>query len=192
MKTNTNSRGHLTAVMALFLMVAAALACNFGDETDKANKLVDEGNTSVQDARKYITEAEEKKAKMLEAVDAIKGDEDLEAARKTAKEVITAYDKAKEKCEDVAKKFEEASKLKINEKFKEYLSIKVSEFKKRADLVDAAKGTPQALIDSKNKASFMTLAKSTAEKVDKLNKEADDLAGQAEKVQKENKDVIKS
>lgn len=192
MKTKMSYQRQLTTVMALLLVVAAVLACNFGDETDKANKLVDEGNTAIQDAKKYYADAEEKKEKMITAVDAIKGDADLEAARAMAKDVITAYDKTKSKCEEVAKKFEEASKLKVNDKFKDYLTIKVSEFKKRAEIVDAAKGTPQALIDSKDKATFISAAKSTNEKVEKLSKEADDFAAQAEKVQKENKDVIKS
>lgn len=192
MKTNRSNRRHLTAGMAFLLMVAAVLACNLGDETDKANKLVDEGNAAVSDAKKYVTEAEEKKQKMMSAVDAIKVEADLEAARGLAREAIAAYDKTKAKCEEVASKFEEASKLKVNEKFKEYLTIKVKEYRKRAEVVDTAKGTPQALIDSKKKESFMSSAKSNAEKVDKLDKEADDLAAQADKVQKENKDVIKS
>jgi hypothetical protein len=178
--------------MALLLMVAAVLACNLGDETDKANKLVDEGNAAIGDAKKFIAEAEDKKAKMIDAVSAIKDDADLAAARSIAKEAIAAYDKTKAKCDETAKKFEEASKLKIKDKFKEYLLIKVKEFQKRAELVAAAKGAPQALIDSDNKSAFDTAMKAADEKVDKLSKEADDLAAQGTKIQKDNPDVFKS
>jgi membrane-associated HD superfamily phosphohydrolase len=192
MKTKMSNQRQLTTVMALLLVVAAVLACNLGDETGKANKLVDEGNAAVQDAKKYYEDAEEKKENMINAVDAIKNDADLEAARAIAKEAIVAYDKTKAKCEEVSKKYEEASKLKIKDKFKEYLTLKTSEFKKRAEIVDTAKGIPQALIDSKNKASFNSSAKTISEKVDKLTKEADDLGAQADKLQKDNKDIFKS
>lgn len=187
-----NSTRNLNAIMAVFLMVVAVLACSLGDETDKANKLVDEGNAAVQEANKYVTEAEEKKQKMYNAVPSIKTDAQLEQARALAKEAIAAYDKAKEKCDAVAKKYEEASNLKIKDKFKEYLTLKAKEWKKRAETVETAKGTPQALIDSENGGIYTTKANANNEKVDKLSKEANDFASQAEKLQKENKDVFKS
>ena len=191
-KSNVGGRGNSVAALALLLMVSAVLACSLGDETDKANKLVDEGNVAIGDAKKFIAEAEDKKAKMNEAVSAINDDADLVAARSLAKEAIAAFDKTKAKCEETAKKFEEASKLKIKDKFKEYLLLKVKEFQKRAELVEAAKGSPQALIDNDNKSAFNIATKAADEKVDKLSKEADDLAGQGTKIQKDNPDVFKS
>ena len=191
-KAGIKSGGNSFAAIALLLLVVGVLACNLGDETEKANKLVDEGNAAVSDAKKFVGEAEDKKVKMNDAVADIKNDADLAAARSIAKEAIAAYDKTKAKCDEAAKKYEEASKLKIKDKFKEYLQLKVKEFQKRAELVQTAKGTPQALIDSENKAAYNTTAKANDDKVDKLTKEADDLAGQATKIQKDNPDVFKS
>lgn len=186
MKMNINSQRHSTAVMALLLLVAAVLACSTGDETKKANTLVDEGNAAVGEAKKFVAEAEEKRQKMLQTpVD------ELEDARATAKEAIAAYDKAKEKSKEASRKYEEASKLKVGDKFKEYLALKVKEFDKRAELLETAKGTPQALIDSESRASFISMANANNEKVDKLSKEADDLAAQADKFQKDNPDIFK-
>jgi DMSO/TMAO reductase YedYZ molybdopterin-dependent catalytic subunit len=187
MNIKLNSQRHATAVMALFLVVAAVLACSLGDETEKANKLVDEGNAAVKEAQKYVADAEEKKQKMLRTNVA-----KLEEARATAKEAIAAYTKAKEKCDEAAGKYEEASKLKIKDQFKEYLTLKTKEFKKRAELVETAQGVPQALLDSKNRADFVSSANTTNEKVDKLSKEADDLAAQATKLQKDNPGIFKS
>src|SRR5438094_9499622 len=54
---------------ALFLLIAAVLACKSGtttSETDKANKLVDEGNAAVQDAKKFVADAEAKKTQMMQ------------------------------------------------------------------------------------------------------------------------------
>jgi hypothetical protein len=181
------SRRHSSTFLALLFLVAAVLACSSGNETEKANKLVDEGNTAVNDGKKFVTEAEEKKSKMLETPVA-----ELAEARTLAKEAIAAYDKAEEKCKAAARKYEEASKLKISDKFKEYLGIKVKEYDKRAEVVETAKGTPQALIDSESKDAFITRAKANNEKVDKLSKEADDLGAQASKMEKDNPDMFKN
>jgi sucrose-6-phosphate hydrolase SacC (GH32 family) len=186
MNMKMNNQRYSTTVMALLLLVVAVLACSSGDETEKANKLVDEGNAAVQEAKKHVTEAEEKKQKMLQTPVA-----ELEDARATAKEAIAAYDKAKEQCKEASKKYEEASKLKVKDKFKEYLLIKMKEFDKRAELVETAKGTPQALIDSESRSSFISLANANNERVDRLSKEADDLAAQADKFQKDNPDIFK-
>src|ERR1051325_9219555 len=106
-------------------------------------------------------------------------------------EAIRAYEQAEQKAKEAAGKFDEASKLKINDKFKEYLSLKVKEYNKRADLVEALKGAPQALIDSENRASFVSHANAANQKAEGLAKEANDLEAQADKLQKDNPDTIK-
>jgi len=187
MKIRMNNQRHSSTFMALLLLVAAVLACSGGNETEKANKLVDEGNAAVNEGKKYVTEAEEKKAKMLQTPES-----DLAEARTLAREAVAAYDKAAEKCKEAAKKYEEASKLKLSDKFKEYLGIKVKEYNKRAELVETAKGTPQALIDSESRESFVSRANENNAKVDALSKEAEDLAAQATKLEKDNPDLFKS
>ena len=184
-----NNQGYSTAVTALLLLVAAVLACSYGDETAKANKLVDEGNAAVQEVKKSSGEAETAKDKMLHTN--VSKRSGLAEARTIAKEVIADYDKAEDKCKEASKKFDEASKLKIKDKFKEYLVLKVKEFQKRAELFETAKGVPQALIDSESRSSFGSRAKATNEKVDQLTKEADDLSAQADKLQKDNPDIVK-
>jgi hypothetical protein len=180
------------ALFALFLLFAFALACT--DETGKANKLVDEGNKLVDEANKLWADANGKQEKMKSAVDQISSDNteaDLEKARSIAKEVIDAYDKAKNKCTEAAKKYEEGSGFKINEKFKEYLKLKADEFKKRAEMSESAKGVAQALISSENKNDYTKKSAESDEKTEKLRKEAQDLADKANTIQKENKDIFK-
>jgi hypothetical protein len=186
MKIKINGKGHASMFMALLLLLAAVLACSSGDETEKANKLGDDGNAAVEEGKKSFAEAEAKKQKMLQT-----NISELGEARTLAKEAITAYDKAEEKCKEAAKKYDEASKMKISDKFKEYLGIKVKEYNKRAELVEASKGTPQALIDSENRKSFITRAQANNDKVAALAKEADDLAGQAKKIEADNPNMFK-
>jgi hypothetical protein len=176
-------------LLALFMLLGVLIACNktaAPNETDKANKLVDEGNAAVQQAKAFITDAEAKKNKMMQT-DVRR----LAEARVTAAEAIAAYDKAAEKCKEAAQKYDEASRLKVNDKFKEYLILKVKEYNKRGEMIDTAKGTPQALIESTNKSSFVIRANSNNAKVDQLRKEADDLGAQADKLQKDNPDIFK-
>ena len=186
MNIKMNSPRLSSTLMALFVLVAAVLACSSGLETDKANKLGDEGNAAVAEAKKFFTDADAKKQAMLQTKVS-----QLAEARTLAKEAIALYDKAVAKCKEAAAKYDEASKLKITDKFKEYLGVKVKEYNKRAELVEASKGTPQALLDSENRLSFITRANANKEKVDKLAKEADDLAGQAKKIEADNPDMFK-
>lgn len=177
----TNPRNS-DSLLALFLLLAAVVACSTSsnNEVAKADKLVDEGNAAVEQGKKFVLEAEEKKNAMMQL-----NVRRIAEARVTAAEAIAAYDKAAEKCKEAAQKYDEASRLKISEKFKQYLILKVKEYNKRAELVEVAKDTPQALIESTNRSSFVIRVNSNNEKVDKLSKEADELASQSDKLQKE-------
>ena len=181
-------KNQLTALAAFVLLIVVVLACSSGgNETEKANKLVDDGNAAVQDAKKDITEAESLKQKML-STDVSQ----LAEARSTAKDSIAAYDKAEAKCKEAAAKYDEASRLKLNDKFKEYLALKVKEYNKRAEMVTTAKGVPQALIESESREGWVNKANDVNTKVDKLRGEADDIGAQADKIQKDNPDIFKS
>jgi malonyl CoA-acyl carrier protein transacylase len=179
----TNPR-NFDSLLAVFLLIAAVLACSTGTNTSevaKANQLVNEGNAAVEQGKKFVVEAEEKKNEMLQM-----NVRRIAEARVIAAGAIAAYDKAAEKCKEAAQKYDEASRLKISEKFKQYLMLKVKEYNKRAELVEVAKDTPQALIESTNRSSFVIRVNSNNEKVASLSKEADELASQADRLQKEN------
>ena len=174
--------------VALAMLITVVLACSSGgNETEKANKLVDDGNAAVQDAKKSITEAEDLKQKMLRT-----DVSQLAEARSTAKDAIAAYEKAEAKCKEAAAKYDEASRMKLNDKFKEYLALKVKEYNKRAEMVAMAKGVPQALIDSESREGWINKANDINAKVDKLRGDADDIGAQADKIQKDNPDIFKS
>lgn len=177
---NTN-RCLYSALMAAVLLFGVVLACSGGDETDKANKLVDEGNAAINEGKKFLSDAEAKKDTMLRT-----DVSHLADARTLANEAIRVYEQAEAKCKDAAGQFEDAGKLKINDKYKEYLALKVKEYNKRAELVDALKSIPQALIDSQNRAGFISRANDATAKAERLGKEADDLSAQADKIQKDN------
>jgi len=191
MKMNTKmNRSASSALMAGVLLLGVVLACSSGYETEKANKLVEQdGNAAIEDAKKYLTDAEEEKNRMLQTdiSDASK----LAEARTIANEVIRAYNQGEDKLKEAVAKFEEASKLKISDKYKEYLALRIKEKNKRVELVEALKDIPQALIDSQSRSSFTSRANAATQKAERLMKEANDLEAQAVQLEKDNPDAFK-
>jgi hypothetical protein len=108
-----------------------------------------------------------------------------------AKGIIADLEKARDGYTDAGTKFLEASKLKLQDKFKEYLDAKGQEMKKRGEMADALIGEPRALIDSTNPHDFQTKATESIKKVQSLKKEADDLEAKADKIYKENQSMFK-
>src|ERR1044072_1114737 len=140
-------------ILATAFCLAITAACNMY-EIDKANKLVDEANKSINEANDGINSSTAKLVEMEKAVQQIHNDEQLEAQRAVAKGIITSLEKTRDKYKNAGDKFESASKLKLPEKFKEYLEYKAKEMKKRGEVADAMIGEPQALISSDGKSDY--------------------------------------
>ena len=184
----TSVRNLAGTLFALFIVLGIGLACSgTSDETDKANKLVDDGNSAVTDGKKFMTDAQEKITTMM----GTEVPQHLSDARTLANEAIRLYGQAEDKCKAAASKYDEASKLKIDDKFKDYLATKVKEYNKRADLIEALKEVPQALIDAHDRNAFTSRANAANQKAESISKEADDLADQAEKIRKDNPNSFK-
>lgn len=184
---------NLTGILAVLMVVAIGLACSgsFGDDTEKANGVVDEANKFVTSANESVTKAEKKVKEYDEKVGAIKSDAELKAAREFGKELFPIYDSMNENFKKASEKFDEASKLKINEKHKEYLETKAKELKVRAEFALELKKVPQALIDTENKKAYLEASGKIIENVKKMTKEATELGEKAEKIRKDNPDVMK-
>ena len=115
-------------LICVLVLVVGLAGCKFY-ETDKANKLVDAANVSIKDANdradKGTNKLQELETGALQA-------EDQEAWTKwqtEAKTIIADLEKARDSYTDAGSKFLEASKLKLQDKFKEYLDAKGNEMK---------------------------------------------------------------
>jgi len=180
------------------LLVAFAAACM---ETDKANKLIEAGNAAINEGNTLVLDASTKNDKVFETLSAAtpKASDDEEsgpavdtsALKSTAQAAIDGFDKSAVKYREAAAKFDEASKLKIHDKLKEYLVLKSQEFSKRAELSDAAKSNCKAVLDGGEQAALLKQISSNQERINKLNKEATDLAEKSDKIQQENKSIFK-
>ncbi len=178
-------------ILATAFCLAFSAACNMY-EIDKANKLVDEANKSINEANEGINSSSAKLVEMEKAVERIHSDEELEAQRGVAKGIITTLEKTRDQYKNAGEKFESASKVKLPEKFKEYLEYKAKEMKKRGEVADAMIGEPQALINSDGKEDYDKAVEAVVVKFKSLKQEADDLEAKADKIFEENKSLFKA
>ncbi|MBE7515368.1 MAG: hypothetical protein HS105_01975 [Chloracidobacterium sp.] len=179
-----------TGVLAVVVLFTAAFACSM-DETSKANDLVKEANTFITAGNDIATKAEDLGGKLDGKLDNVKDKSDLEDARSMAKDLGKMYDDLGDNFKKAGDKFTEASKLKINDKFKEYLETKAKEFSTRHDYSVELKKIPQKLIDSDSETEYRSLYKDQMEKVQSMLKDAKDLSDKADKIVKDNPDVMK-
>src|SRR5829696_4305183 len=111
---------NLTAILAVLMMILAGLACS-GDETEKANVLVDEANKLIAEGNKNVQDAETKGTEFDKKVTEIDNNDDHKKVSEFAdKELVPLYDKMKDNFQKAGEKFEAAGKLKVSEKYKEY------------------------------------------------------------------------
>jgi hypothetical protein len=174
----------------LTLALGFAAACNMY-ETDKANKLVDAANVSIKDANDKSQSGTTKLQALETAVPEIEDEQALEKWRGEAKNIIAELEKARDGYKDAGGKFTDASKLKLQDKFKEYLDAKGKEMTKRGEMVDALIGEPRAFIDSTNREDYQKKSADVTTKYQSLKKEADDLEAKAVKIYEENKSIFK-
>jgi uncharacterized protein YoxC len=177
-------------ICMLALTLGFAVACNMY-ETDKANKLVDAANTSIKDANDKMDKGTTTLQQVETAVPQIEDQEGLDKARAMAKDSIASLEKARDGYTDAGSKFADASKLKLQDKFKEYLDLKGQEMKKRGEMVAALLGEPQALLSSDNREAYEKTAADVTAKVQSIKKDVDALEAKANKIYEDNKAIFK-
>jgi Holliday junction resolvase RusA-like endonuclease len=185
---------NLTASLAVLMLIFVGLACSgLGDETDKANAMVDEANKFITEGNKNLEDASTKGKEFDKMVTDAEGnkDEQQKIIDFGNKELIPLYDKMKDNFQKAADKFDAASKLKVKDKFKEYLEAKSAEFKKRAEYAESLKAIPNTLAKSKSKEDYNESVKKDVDNSQKLLKEAKDLGDKATKIQTDNPTIFK-
>lgn len=178
-----------TGILAILMMILVGLACS-GDDTSKANEIVGEANKFVATANESVIKASTKYDEYETKVNAMKSEDDLEKTRAFAKELIPLYETMSENFKKAGEKFDEASKLKLKEKHKEYLETKAKEMKLRSEYSAELKKIPQALIDSSGEKAYRETVADLSNKINKMTEEAKTLGDKATQIQKDNPDVM--
>ena len=187
-------KGRGNIALALMIVVLFALACKFGNETEAANKLVDKANDEIKMAKEIQDKNEEKTGAYKTALQ----DGNFNKAKSLLDEVVKDIDVGVKHGETAAENLEAAAKLKVDDKFKEYLEVRAQSVRKRIDSYKELKtmfGTTSEMLANPTAASVQNAQpkiKDSQEKISKLDKEAEELEEKSEKVRKDNPDKFKS
>lgn len=183
--------GKVIAAFAIALLLATPGCKYFSraseDQTKEANKLQEEADQSaakVDDAYNQVMQKEE----------AIKTEKKAKTRQQLNDEEAAIFDQAIADAKTAADKYEQASKLKVDEKYKQFLDLRAQLMRKQGAHLSAMKELPAARKDTSRQGQ-RTLRNKQADiktRADKLKKEVDDLKAQAEKMQKENGDKFKA
>ena len=180
-----NPRKKLSALLALLIAAFLLASCS---EMSKAKKLVEDGNNAVKESEKYAVEADSKLKELDRRREEFPSNrEQLEVVSKEAIELLV---KASQKLREAASNYEAAGQAKIDDKLREYLSLKSQEFSKHVEHLEAAREIPKSIMDS-SVTDFSLLNERRIEindRIEKLKKEWVDLAARAKKIQEENKE----
>jgi hypothetical protein len=181
----------LLAVMAVALLVAAPGCKYFSkaaeDQTKEANKLQEEADQLAVKVDGAYNQATQKE-------DAIKAEKKAKTRQQLNDEETAIFDQAVADAKSAADKSDQAAKLKVDEKYKQYLDLRAQLMRKEGAHLAALKELPTARKDTSRQGQ-RTLRDKQADiktRSDKLKKEVDDLKVQADKMQKENGDKFKA
>jgi small-conductance mechanosensitive channel len=171
-----------------------ALACGgSSSQQAEANKIVDEANKKLEEARSLMVKTETRNKTLFSAN--IQTVSQLQAYKNRmsdeAKGIIADYEKVVESLKEISKKYDDVSRMNVSDKYKEYTKIKSEEFARRADAVGVSKGNAQAFADIDDPKTMFSKFEENNDKSTKLFKEADELAAKAKKIEDENKDIFR-
>jgi hypothetical protein len=180
-----NPKTKFQVLLALFIATSFITSCG---EMNRANRLVEDSNNAVRESERYAEEADEKLKTLDRRREEFPGNREELAV--IAQEAIKLLDRAAQKLREAAENYDAASRAKIDDKLREYLSLKAQEFSKHVEHLEAAREIPKSIMDS-SITDFSLLNERRIEinaQIEKLKKEWEDLAARAKKIREENKD----
>ena len=186
MRRHTRPRAAVLAALALLCPLAAGCSL-LTDQTDEANKLVDEVNSLRQRAAEIDKQAEAKEGQIA-ALD-VAG----ERARinELSKEQAELYRQSAGLYREGADKAEQASRLKVDQWFKDYLGLKAQQLRKAAEITDVQRRQSEAWLGGQPFDGVKAEIERLNEEVKKLSGEMAELNQRVTKAEEENRERIK-
>ena len=180
----------LTAAVFALMLTLACGAVSSRMETSKAHKLVDEANTANAEAAKSIEDVNKRFAQLFN------GEVDLDDRKKyepTAKDALESLDKAHAKLVEGIQKLDAASRMGVEDWYKEYLSTMSQSYRNTDQQCDVLKGMAKVYMDfSIDAETLRARYKELFDKNDKLEKEAAEIDAKVKKIEAANKDKMKT
>ncbi len=185
----------LFASVCLFLSLSAC-SFSFGnsEEVDKANNLVNEANAIQTEAEKLVSESSGKyDAIVKEAQSAENTFEELANQEAPLKALLGPLETAETKFKEAAQKSEDASKLKVEDWFKQYLALRGELLRKEAESVGVFSRMVRITYDQsiETEEDFAAKLKEQQTALDNIRKQKEELKAKVDKITADHKDDFK-
>jgi hypothetical protein len=180
------TRKQLWAV-SILLLAALCLAGCTDQEAEKGNALVDAGNKSLEEANKQTADAQKQLSDLL--TEAEHDFPENRAALKGKVDAVTSlYDQCLANLKIAAEKYEAVSKLKIDDKLKDYYSTLAQSYRKMADQREISKKQAKLVTDEsiQEHEEFVSKVNAFGADKDKLQAEVTSMQDKAKKIQTDN------
>ena len=174
------------AVVAMAMTIAAC------DQMQEANKMVAEANSIIRKSNESSTKSAVLLKELFGEVNTIE-DHGSYKISKTEKldELLKLLEGSANDLSEAGNKFEAASKLNVSDKFRDYLSLKGQEIKKRSDHERATTDFVKGFQSENDPEKVNVMIGEFNSKSQSIIKEADGLMKQAEQIVKDNPNEFK-
>lgn len=175
--------------------IAMVIGCSSsgGNQQAEANKIVDQANKKLDETKELYSKTETRNSTLFSAniqtVPQLVYYKSRMAGE--AKSIVTDYEKVSDNLKDIAKQYDDISRLNVDDKYKEYAKLKSDEFAKRSEAVNIRKGNAQAFAEISDPRILVTKFQENNTKSDRLFKDAEDIASKAKKIEEDNKEIFK-
>lgn len=178
-------------LLAMIIGLTLVLACG-GDQQAEANKMVAEANKKLNDAKEVMVKTEKRNEELFSAN--IQTVAQLQSYKNKmsgeAKDIIANYEKIGSTLKELAKTYDDISRMNVTDKYKEYTKVKSDEYNKRAEAINVKKGDAQAFIEIDDPKTMVGKFADNKEKSEKLFGEADELGTKATKMEKDHPELF--
>jgi hypothetical protein len=183
----------LNAIFTIIVMLAVGLACGGAAQTEEANRIVDRANKKLDAAKELYAATETRNTKLFDVnVKTLPQLQYYKASKRDeAKSIVADYEKVSEMLKDVAREYDDISRMNLSEKYRDYARLKSDEYAKRAEAVAIRKGNAEAFLEIDDPRTMMTKFDENNAKSDRLFKDAEDIGAKAKKMEEEHKDLFR-
>lgn len=148
------------------------------EEVGEVNKILEEIN-GLRNKASGLTDQLNTKEQELKNKDFIR---DRDTINRIAREEMTIFEESAKLFRAAADKADQAGKLKVGDKYKQYLSIIAQHDRKSAEVMDVLREQAGALLGNESFEVINAKRNEARQRADKLQREADELAQKAEQI----------
>lgn len=172
----------LSALVLCFTLAG----CGGRDQTDEANKLIDEANALQERVAGIAAQVDAKEEELISK------DYDRERAEieRIAREQIELLKQAAALEREAITKTEQASKMRVEDWFREYVALVGQRQQKIAAMIDITRQRAEAILDNQSLENINDRRMKLSEEFDKLDREREELSKRIAAIEEQNKERL--